>query len=106
MRLNLIKLQKKKENDLYTDDKNEEINVEFIKNNNERKEQKMTKTLKIEGMMCPHCEARVKKILEAVDGVSAADVSHVTDSAVLTLTKDVSDELLKKVIEEQGYKVL
>ena len=106
LRLNLIKLQKKKENDLYTDDKNEEINVEFIKNNNERKEQKMTKTLKIEGMMCPHCEARVKKILEAVDGVSAADVSHVTDSAVLTLTKDVSDELLKKVIEEQGYKVL
>lgn len=73
----------------------------------ELKEEKlMTKTVKIEGMMCVHCEARVKKILEAVDGVLAAEVSHEKGTAVVSLQKDVADDTLKSVIEAQDYKVL
>ena len=65
----------------------------------------MTKTLNIEGMMCPHCEARVKKCLEAIDGVSSADVSYQEDRATVTLSKDVSDDVLKKTVEDAGYTV-
>ena len=66
----------------------------------------MEKTMKIEGMMCPHCEARVKKTLEGIEGVDFADVNHETDTAVVTLTAQVSDEILKNAIEEQGYTVV
>ena len=66
----------------------------------------MTKTMKIEGMMCPHCENRVRKTLEAMDGIESAVVSHVEGTAVLTLTKDLDNDLLKKTIEDQGYPVL
>lgn len=66
----------------------------------------MTKTVKIEGMMCGHCEAAVKKALEALDGVESADVSHEKDTAVLTLTKDVAEEVIKKTIEEKDYKFI
>jgi len=83
----------------------EMINFEEIKNNVEREEKRMQKTLNIEGMMCPHCEARVKKCLEAIEGVASADVSHKEDKAIVTLTKDVSDELLKKTVEDAGYTV-
>lgn len=69
-------------------------------------EKKMTKTLKIEGMMCPHCEARVKKSLEEIEGVENACVSHEKGNAVVTLNKDVSCEVLKKAVEDQGYTVL
>ncbi len=72
----------------------------------ESEEKKMTKEMKIEGMMCGHCEARVKKALEAVAGVSEAVVSHEKGNAVLTLASDVSDEVLKKAVEDQDYKVL
>ena len=65
----------------------------------------MTKTMKIEGMMCMHCEARVKKVLEALDGVEEAAVSHENGTAVLTLSSDVSDEILRNAIEAQDYKV-
>ena len=65
----------------------------------------MEKTMKIEGMMCGHCEARVKKILEGIDGVSEAVVSHEENSAKLTLEKAISDEILKKSIEDEGYTV-
>ena len=72
-----------------------------------RKEVKpMEKTMKIEGMMCPHCEARVKKTLEAMDGVVEAVVSHTAGTAVLTLDKPVDNDLLQKTIEDQGYPVL
>ena len=64
------------------------------------------KVLKIEGMMCGHCEARVKKCLEALDGVASADVSHETGTAKLTLSKPVSDEVLKSTVESEGYKVV
>ena len=66
----------------------------------------MEKTMRIEGMMCPHCEARVKKCLEALAEVDAAAVSHETGTAVLTLNADIADEVLKKTVEDQGYTVL
>lgn len=66
----------------------------------------MTKTMKIEGMMCPHCEARVKKTLEAIPEVEAAEVSHENDSAIVTLNAPLADEALKNAIEEQGYTVV
>ncbi len=66
----------------------------------------MTKTMKIEGMMCGHCEARVKKTLEALPEVEAAEVSHVEGTAVVTLKAPVADEVLKNAVEAQDYKVL
>ena len=65
----------------------------------------MTKTMKIEGMMCGHCEARVKKTLEAIDGVKEAVVSHEAGTAVVTLEKEVADEVLKNAVEAQDYPV-
>jgi len=65
----------------------------------------MTKTLYIEGMMCPHCEAHVKKALEALDGVAEVVANHKDGTAVVTLTVDVSDAVLKKTVEDQGYTV-
>ena len=65
----------------------------------------MQKTLKIEGMMCGHCEAHVKKALEAVDGVSLAEVSHTNGTAKVTLTKEVSNDALKQAVEAADYKV-
>ena len=65
----------------------------------------MKKTLKVEGMMCGHCEARVKKALEAIPGVAEAVASHTDGTAVVTLNQDVSDDVLKKAVEDQDYKV-
>ena len=65
----------------------------------------MEKTLKIEGMMCGHCEMHTKKALEALDGVTKAEVSHKTGTAVVTLGKEVSDDALKQAVAEQGYQV-
>ena len=78
-----------------------------IKVNNKNKEEStMTKTMKIEGMMCGHCEARVKKTLEALAGVDSAEVSREAGTAVVTLNEEVSDDVLKKAVEDQDYKVL
>lgn len=77
-----------------------------IKQKRKKESLKMEKTIKIEGMMCPHCEARVKQVLEALPQVDSADVSHEQGTAVLTLNADVTDEILKKAVEEQGYKVV
>ena len=63
----------------------------------------MEKTLKIEGMMCGHCEMHVKKALEAIDGVKKAEVSHKSGTAVVTLEKDVSDDVLKQAVIAVGY---
>ena len=65
----------------------------------------MTKTLKIEGMMCGHCEMHTKKALEALDGVTSAEVSHKTGTAVVTLNKEIPDEVFRKTIAELGYEV-
>lgn len=66
----------------------------------------MTKTMKIEGMMCGHCEATVKKALEAIDGVNSAEVSHEAGTAVVELSGEVQDEVLQKAVEDKDYKVL
>lgn len=71
-----------------------------------KEEQTMKKTMKIEGMMCGHCEARVKKVLESLESVVCAEVSHEAGTAVVTLKEEVADEVLKKTVEEQDYKVL
>ena len=69
------------------------------------KEAEMTKTINIEGMMCTHCEASVKKALEALDGVSSAEVSHEKGTAVVTLSSELADDVLKKAVEDKDYKV-
>ena len=66
----------------------------------------MTKTMKIEGMMCEHCEASVKKALEALDGVESVQVSHKEAEAVVSLSAPVENAVLKKAVEERDYKVL
>ncbi|MBQ7822134.1 MAG: heavy metal translocating P-type ATPase [Clostridia bacterium] len=76
-------------------------------NKNVKKEKKkMEKTVKIEGMMCGHCSGRVKKVLEAMNGVESADVSHETGLAKIKLSADVSDEAIKSAIEAEGYTVI
>jgi len=72
----------------------------------EKKKKMTTKTLKVEGMMCSHCEARVKKALEAVSGVESAVADHEKGTAVVTLSAPVEDSVLKKAVEDQDYKVL
>lgn len=66
----------------------------------------MTKTIKINGMMCSHCENRVRKCLMEIDGVIDADVSSKNGTAVVNIREDVSDELLKNTIEAQDYEVV
>lgn len=65
----------------------------------------MKKTMQIEGMMCAHCEARVKKALEALPEVQSAAVSHEAGTAVVTLSAELADGVLKKTVEDQDYKV-
>ena len=62
--------------------------------------------MKIEGMMCPHCEARVKKVLEELEGVTGAVVSHTSGTAVVSMEAPIEDEVLTKVITDNGYKVI
>lgn len=77
-----------------------------IKNITNKKEKNtMTTTLKINGMMCPHCEATVKTALESIDGVTSAEVSHESGTAVVTLSKEVSEDVLKKAVVDKGYTV-
>lgn len=98
LRLNLCKLH-----DASKDRKKKNV----IEHKEEKRSvQEMKKTMKIEGMMCGHCEARVKKTLEALPQVEEAVVSHVEGTAVVTLKEEMDNEALKKVIEEQDYKVL
>lgn len=77
-----------------------------IKNKTNKKEKNtMTTTLKINGMMCPHCEATVKTALESIDGVTSAEVSHESGTAVVTLSKEINEDVLKKVVVDKGYTV-
>ena len=88
--------------DMYRSDRDKKI-----KEKKRKKETKnMEKTLKVEGMMCEHCEARVKKALEAVPGVESAVASHKDGTAVVTMSQDVPYETLKKAVEDQDYKVI
>ena len=76
-----------------------------IKQQPKKEEKTMEKTIRIEGMMCPHCEARVKKILEETDGVDSAIVSHTEGTAVVILSASVSDDVFTKLITDNGYEV-
>ena len=89
---------------------NETVSKEMQKSENQKnninmEEITMTKTMNIEGMMCGHCEARVKKALEALAGVESAEVSHEKGTAVVSMSADVADDTLKEAVEAQDYKV-
>ena len=88
-------------------DTQEQQNEELQKNMKDivKESKTMTKTMHITGMMCGHCEARVKKTLEAITGVKEAAVSHETGTAVVTLDADVADSVLKEAVEAQDYPV-
>jgi copper chaperone CopZ len=75
-----------------------------LKTGKEGEEKSMKKTVKVEGMMCPHCEASVKKALEAIDGIDEAVVSHEKGTAEITLSKDVEADVIQKAIEDRDYK--
>ncbi len=95
LRLNLL--------DIHSDKKDKKISY---KSNSIKKENvTMKKTITIEGMMCGHCEATVKKALEALDGVASADVSHEKGTAVIELNADVADDILKKAVEDKDFTV-
>ena len=96
LRLNFFKM--------YDASKDKKIKIKKSKETMEEKT--MTKTMKIEGMMCPHCEATVKKALEAFEQVDAAEVSHKEGTAVLTLHAEIDNEVLKKAVEEKDFKVV
>ena len=100
LRLNLCRVYDPKHDRKATPDRKNKTNKP-----NESEEKSMTKTMNIEGMMCSHCEARVKKALEALDAVSEAAVSHESGTAVVTLSSDISDEKLKETVEAEDYKV-
>ena len=102
LRLNLVKPYDTKRDKAVSDIRNR-LNELEIKN--EKEINTMEKTIKIEGMMCGHCEASVKKALEALDGVVSADVSHDKGTAVVALEKDVSDDVLTKAVEDKDFKV-
>ena len=87
--------------DMYRSDRDKKI-----KEKKKKETKTMEKTLKVEGMMCEHCEARVKKALEAVPGVESAVANHKDGTAVVTLSQDVPYETLKKAVEDQDYKVI
>lgn len=94
LRLNLLDLRNPKRD-----------KIQRTKKRMEKENVEMKKTMTIEGMMCGHCQARVKKCLEALDGVESAEVSHEKGTAVVTLAADVANEILKKAVEEQDYTV-
>ena len=108
LRLNLFNMHDAKKDKKL---KNPVIIKELVDNNktNHNQENKeigtMKKTMKIEGMMCGHCEATVKKALEGLEGVASAEVSHEAGTAVVELSSDVSDDVLKKTVEDKDYKV-
>ena len=102
LRLNLIRPYDTKHDKAKSDIRNRLKGLEI---KNEKEIKTMEKTIKIEGMMCGHCEATVKKALEALDGVISADVSHDKGTAVVALEKDVADDVLTKAVEDKDFKV-
>ena len=110
LRLNLVKVYdsshdrkgkpaefREKENNKADEDLNDLSNI--------KEDNLMEKIIKVEGMMCMHCEATVKKALEALDGVESAEASHEAGTAVVKLSKDVDNEVLTKAIEDKDYVV-
>ena len=107
--MNALRLNLVDPHDAGHDRKGKEIPAEALEAvaaETKKEEITMTKTLKVEGMMCPHCEARVKKALEALPGVESAAADHTAGTAVVTLSAPVEDEALRAAVEAQDYKVL
>jgi Cu2+-exporting ATPase len=108
--MNALRLNLVKPHDAGRDRKGKTIPAEALEEivaaETSKEENTMIKTLKVEGMMCPHCEARVKKALEAVPGVASAAADHTAGTAVVTLTAPVEDEALRAAVEAQDYNVL
>ena len=82
------------------------LNLLDIYEKTNEEDKKMVKTMKIQGMMCGHCEAHTKKALEALDAVEMAEVSHTEGTAVVTLKEEIPDRILKEAVEEEGYEVI
>ena len=101
LRLNLVKVHSPKR-----DKKKKPVDINLNITAQNKEEKIMTKTIKIEGMMCPHCEAAVKKALEAIDGVKEASASHEKCEAEVMLDKDVDLSVLEKAVTDAGYKVI
>lgn len=99
LRLNLIRLYKNKKEDTIAAEKSADQNKE------KKEKSKMEKILKVEGMMCPHCEATVKKALEEIEGIAAAYPSHEKNEVKIELSKEVPDDIIEKVITDKGYTV-
>lgn len=95
LRLNFVNVTSSK-----NDRKIKEVNIDYTE------EFKMTKTIKIDGMMCPHCEATVKKALEAIDGVTSAVASHTEKQATVELSKDVDTAVLEQAVVDAGYTII
>ena len=95
LRLNFVNITNPK-----SDKKIKEINIDYKESFN------MTKTIKIDGMMCPHCEATVKKALEAIDGVTSATASHTEKQATVELSKDVDTSVLEQAVVDAGYTII
>ena len=95
LRLNFVNITSPK-----SDKKIKEIDIEYKEN------LKMTKTIKIDGMMCPHCEATVKKTLEAIDGVTSVTASHTENQATVELSKDVETSILEQAVVDAGYTII
>lgn len=95
LRLNFVNVTSSK-----NDRKIKEVNINYTE------EFKMTKTIKIDGMMCPHCEAAVKKTLEAIDGVTSAVASHTEKQATVELSKDVDTAVLEQAVVDAGYTII
>lgn len=95
LRLNFVNITSSK-----SDKKIKEVNIDYTE------EFKMTKTIKIDGMMCPHCEAAVKKALEAIDGVTLATASHTEKQATVELSKDVDTAVLEQAVVDAGYTII
>ena len=101
LRLNIKRIFKKSTSECATAEKCDKTNIYTIK-----EQEKMEKIIKVEGMMCPHCEAHVKSALEAIDGVDSAVASHKEGIVTVTLSKVVDDKVLADTITAQGYKVI
>ena len=106
LRLNFVNITRPAKPKKHKNNKNKIKSTSSLTEVEEKGEEDMKKTMKIEGMMCPHCSGRVKKCLEALEGVAAAEVSHESGTACVTLSATVTDELLKKTVEDAGYTVL
>jgi Cu2+-exporting ATPase len=103
LRLNFVRLYRYEEKSNTTEQK---VQVMGENTNLKKEKKEMKKTMKIEGMMCGHCEAHVKKALENLSEVTAAEVSHVSGEAQVTLAEEIPEEVLRKTVEEEGYQVV